>query len=115
MEALGVAALTPAAALPALTPQQKAALVVVSGPPAPAGVGGVLVQRWDREAPRPAGALVFVDQEGGSVRAFTELPPEQAARRIRNKPQAFAAGEATGLALRRARGAGGPSPGPHPP
>jgi beta-N-acetylhexosaminidase len=102
MEALGVAALITAAALTALTPQQKAALVVVSGPPAPAGVGGVLVQRWDREAPRPAGALVFVDQEGGSVRAFTELPPEQAARALRSRPQAFAAGEATGLALRRA-------------
>src|SRR5205823_13830212 len=103
MEALGVAALITAAALTALTPPQKAALVVVSGLPAPAGVGGVLVQRWDRDAPRPAGALVFVDQEGGSVRAFKELPPEQAARRIRSKPQAFASGQATGLALGRSR------------
>src|SRR5947207_9634287 len=102
MEALGVAALITAAALTALTPQQKAALVVVSGPPAPAGVGGVLVQRWDREAPRPSGVLVFVDQEGGSVRAFTELPPDQAARRVRSRSEAFAIGEATGLALRRA-------------
>ena len=59
----------------ALTPQQKAALVVVSGLPAPAGVGGVIVQRYDRNASRPAGGLVFVDQEGGDVRAFRELPP----------------------------------------
>ena len=58
-----------AAAAVALTPQQKAALVVVSGLPAPTGVGGVLVQRWNRNAPRPKGVLVFADQEGGEVRA----------------------------------------------
>src|SRR4051812_30408871 len=85
----------------ALTPQQKSALVVVSGLPAPAGVGGVLVQRWDRNAPRPPGALVYVDQEGGDVRAFGELPPAQSARRIRSKAEAFAAGRSTGAALRR--------------
>jgi beta-N-acetylhexosaminidase len=84
-----------------LTPQQKAALVVVSGLPAPAGVGGVIVQRWDRNAPRPAGTLVFVDQEGGDVRGFRELPPMRAARRIRSKAEAYAAGRATALALRR--------------
>jgi beta-glucosidase-like glycosyl hydrolase len=84
-----------------MTPQQKAALVVVSGLPAPAGVGGVIVQRWDREAPRPAGALVFVDQEGGDVRAFRELPPARAAHAIRTKEAAFAAGRATAAALRR--------------
>jgi hypothetical protein len=92
---LGVAALLSAAVLMAMTPQQKAALVVVSGLPAPAGVAGVLVQRWDRSAPRPAGALVFVDQEGGEVRAFPQLPPAKAARAILSKPEAFAAGEAT--------------------
>jgi beta-N-acetylhexosaminidase len=86
----------------ALTPQQKAALVVVSGLPAPAGVGGVLVRRSDRDAPRPPGALVFVDQEGGDVRAFGELPPASSARAIRSKSDAYAAGRDTGAALRRA-------------
>jgi beta-N-acetylhexosaminidase len=86
----------------ALTPQQKAALVVVSGLPAPAGVGGVIVQRSDRNAPRPAGALVFVDQEGGEVRAFQELPPAASARNLRSKTEAYANGQATGNALRRA-------------
>src|SRR4051812_39303016 len=85
----------------ALTPQQKAALVVVSGLPAPAGVGGVLVRRSDRDAPRPTGALVFVDQEGGDVRAFGELPPASSARAIRSKSDAYAAGRSTGTALRR--------------
>lgn len=86
----------------ALTPQQKAALVVVSGLPAPAGVGGVIVQRGDRDAPRPPGALVFADQEGGEVRAFPELPPAASARDVRGKARAYAAGRSTGLALRRA-------------
>jgi beta-N-acetylhexosaminidase len=86
----------------ALTPQQKAALVVVSGLPAPAGVGGVIVQRYDRNTPRPAGALVFVDQEGGAVRAFRELPPTTSAHNIGSKAAAYAAGRATGTALRRA-------------
>jgi beta-N-acetylhexosaminidase len=85
-----------------LTPRQKAALVVVSGLPAPAGVGGVLVQRWSRAKPRPPDALVFVDQEGGPVRAFRELPPVRAAADYTNEAQARAAGRATGLALRRA-------------
>jgi beta-N-acetylhexosaminidase len=83
-----------------MTPHQKAALVVVSGLPAPAGVGGVLVQRWNRNVARPAGALVFVDQEGGDVRALPQLPPLQSARRLRSKAEAFAAGSATGRALR---------------
>ena len=85
----------------ALSPQQKAALVVVSGLPAPSGVGGVLVREWDRTAPRPRGALVFVDQEGGDVRAYPQLPPAPSARRIRTKAEAFSVGRATGLALRR--------------
>lgn len=85
----------------ALSPQQKAALVVVSGLPAPRGVGGVLVRSWDRAAPRPRGALVFVDQEGGDVRAFPQLPPVPPARRIRSRAEAFSVGRATGSALRR--------------
>jgi beta-N-acetylhexosaminidase len=98
---LGVAAVLTTAALIGLTPQQKAALVVVSGLPAPAGVGGVIVQRWNRHALRPGGTLVFVDQEGGDVRAFRELPPAKAARQIRTKAEAYAAGHDTGVALRR--------------
>src|SRR4051812_13874371 len=84
-----------------LTPPQKAALVVVSGLPAPAGGGGGRGQRWNRGVPRPAATLVFADQEGGDVRAFRELPPRQAARRIRSKAEAYASGRATGVALRR--------------
>jgi beta-N-acetylhexosaminidase len=99
---LGLAAVITSAAVMALSPQQKAALVVVSGLPAPAGVGGVLVQRWNRSAARPPGALVFADQEGGDVRAFGELPPAQSVRRIRSKAEAFTTGRATGAALRRA-------------
>jgi beta-N-acetylhexosaminidase len=99
---LGLAAVITSAAVMALTPQQKAALVVVSGLPAPAGVGGVIVQRFDRSAPRPAGALVFVDQEGGDVRAFDDLPPAGSARSVRSKGEALAAGRATATALRRA-------------
>ncbi|HSC73186.1 MAG TPA: glycoside hydrolase family 3 N-terminal domain-containing protein [Gaiellaceae bacterium] len=97
-----IAAVLTTAAVVALTPQQKAALVVVSGLPAPAGVGGVIVQRGDRDALRPPGALVFVDQEGGQVRAFPELPPAASAHGVRGKAQAYAAGRSTGRALRRA-------------
>jgi beta-N-acetylhexosaminidase len=85
-----------------MTPQQKAAMVVVSGLPAPAGIAGVLVQRWNRAAPRPPGALVFVDQEGGVTRAFRDLPPFQPAAAYTSEAQALAAGRATGIALRRA-------------
>lgn len=84
-----------------LTPPQKAAFVVVSGLPAPVGVGGVLVQRWNRSALRPAGALAFADQEGGDVRALPQLPPARPARRLRSKSEAYSAGRGTGLALRR--------------
>lgn len=91
----------PLAAAAALTPQQKAALVVVSGLPAPRGVGGVLVRRWDRTAPRPPGAIVFVDQEGGDVRAFPDAPPARQASSYRTTAEALAAGRATRSALRR--------------
>ena len=90
------------AAVSRLTPREKAALVVVSGHPAPAGVAGVFVRAWDRHLPRPRGALVFVDQEGGAVRAFPELPPWQPAAAYRSVGEAFTAGRATGRALRRA-------------
>jgi len=98
---LGVAALITSAALLGLTPQQKAALVVVSGVPAPPGVAGVIVQSYNRDAPRPPGAFVVTDQEGGKVRTFPQLPPRSSARAVRNKPQAFESGQATGRALRR--------------
>jgi beta-N-acetylhexosaminidase len=99
-----VAALTVAGrpAVADLTPRQKAAILVVSGLPAPPGVGGVLVQRWNRDAPRPPGALVFADQEGGATRAFRDLPPARPAAAYTGEAQAFAAGRATGIALRRA-------------
>jgi beta-N-acetylhexosaminidase len=99
-----VAALTVAGrpVVAGLTPRQKAALVVVSGLPAPPGVGGVLVQRWNRDAPRPPGALVFVDQEGGATRAFRDLPPFHPAAAYTSDARALAAGRATGIALRRA-------------
>jgi beta-N-acetylhexosaminidase len=92
----------PADDLAGLSPRQKAALVVVSGLPAPAGVAGVLVRRWDRTEPRPRGALVFVDQEGGGVRAFPGLPPAEDARDLRTPAEAAAAGRAAGRALRAA-------------
>jgi beta-N-acetylhexosaminidase len=85
-----------------MTPREKAAIVVVSGLPAPAGVGGVFVTRWTRDLPRPRGALVFVDQEGGAVRAFAELPPARPASAYANAAEARAAGRATGRALRAA-------------
>ena len=91
-----------ATAVKQMTPREKAAIVVVSGLPAPAGVGGVIVRRWDRTRPRPRGTLVFVDQEGGAVRAFPSLPPARDAARVRSEEEALAAGRATGRALRAA-------------
>jgi beta-N-acetylhexosaminidase len=99
---LGVAALITMAAMVGLTPQQKAGLLVVSGLPAPPGVGGVIVRRWDRDEPRPPAALVFTDQEGGDVRTFRTLPPKQSAREFRSKRTAFLSGRATGTALLQA-------------
>jgi beta-N-acetylhexosaminidase len=91
-----------AVAVEQMTPREKAAIVVVSGLPAPRGVGGVIVRRWDRTSPRPPGTLVFVDQEGGDVRAFPSLPPAVSARRLRSMEEAFSAGRETGRALRGA-------------
>jgi beta-glucosidase-like glycosyl hydrolase len=92
---------TPGPALPQLTAREKAALVVVSGLPAPRGVAGVIVRAYDRHAPRPRGALVFVDQEGGIASAFDDLPPASPPATYADGGQAFAAGRATGRALRR--------------
>jgi beta-N-acetylhexosaminidase len=85
----------------ALTPQQEAALVVVSGLPAPPGVGGVFVHRTTRNLPRPRGAIVFADQEGGDVRAFPTAPPALAAATYANTTAAYRAGLATRRELRR--------------
>ena len=84
-----------------LTPQQKAALVVVSGLPAPPGVAGVIVQKYDRDAAQPVGALVVADQEGGRVKTFPQLPPRSSARAVRSKADAFDSGVATGRRLRQ--------------
>jgi beta-N-acetylhexosaminidase len=95
------AALATAVAVALLTPHEKAALVVVSGQPAPVGVGGVLIQPATRHEPRPWGSLVFADQEGGPIRAFRDLPPFRAASTYANAEDAFAAGRETAAALRR--------------
>jgi beta-N-acetylhexosaminidase len=94
-----IAAVLAVATALALTPQQKAALVVVSGLPAPPGVAGVIVQPYSRTWPRPAGAFVVVDQEGGKVKTFPQLPPTKSARAMRSKTEAYNAGVATGRAL----------------
>ena len=82
-----------------LTPSQKAALVVVSGLPAPRGVAGVIVQEFSRDWPRPPGAFVVADQEGGKVKTFPSLPPATSARAVRTEAESYAAGAATGRAL----------------
>jgi beta-N-acetylhexosaminidase len=96
---LGVAALITSAALLGLTPHQKAALVVVSGLPAPRGVAGVIVQKYSRDRPRPGDAFVVADQEGGKVKTFPSLPPAKSARAVRTRAESYAAGAATGRAL----------------
>jgi beta-N-acetylhexosaminidase len=87
-------------ALPSLTPRQKAALIVVSGLPAPRGVRSVIVRGSAAEAPRRA--LVFADQEGGLASTFESLPPAASASAHTSARAAFRAGRATGRALRKA-------------
>jgi beta-N-acetylhexosaminidase len=82
----------------AMTPREKAAALVVSGAPAPAGTG-VFLRGPDE--PRPRGRLLFVDQEGGLVKDLPSLPPWRAARDYRTAAEARAAGRETGRALRR--------------
>jgi beta-N-acetylhexosaminidase len=98
-----VVAATAPGAVDRLSPRDKAALVVVSGLPAPPGVAAVIVRRWDRTAPRPPGALALVDQEGGTVKAYPELPPWRAASAFDGAGEAFASGLQTGRALRQER------------
>ena len=85
----------------AMTPHEKAAAVVVAGMPAGPGFGGVLVRQWNTEAARPRGALVFADQEGGTVKTFRSIAPWRAASAYRSAAEARAAGAATAAALRR--------------
>lgn len=85
-----------------LTPRQKAALLVVSSPPVPRGAVGTLLHRWETGAALPDGTLVFVDQEGGPVRAYPGLPPALAAAGYDSRAKARAAGRRTAVALRRA-------------
>lgn len=92
---------SPEAELAAMSPQEKAEAVVIAGMPAGEGFGGVLVRSWNADAPRPRGALVFADQEGGPVRTFAALPPERAASSYRSVAEARADGAATAGALRR--------------
>jgi beta-N-acetylhexosaminidase len=92
-------ALLTAAALAGFTPQQKAGLLVVSGLPAPPFAGGVIVRRWDRDDPRPAGALVVADQEGGTVKTFDSIAPWTSAAAMRSRREAYAAGVATATGL----------------
>jgi beta-N-acetylhexosaminidase len=93
---------SPGAEVAAMSPREKAHAVVVAGMPAPAGFAGVLVRQWTTAAPRPRGALVFADQEGGLVKTFAAIPPFRAASSYRSSAAAFAAGRDTAAALRRA-------------
>jgi beta-N-acetylhexosaminidase len=86
----------------AMTPREKAQAVVVAGMPAGPGFGGVLVRQWNTDAARPRGALVFADQEGGTVKTFRALAPWRAASQYRSAREAFAAGRETARELRRA-------------
>ena len=93
--------LGPPGEIASLTPREKAALVVVSGLPAPKGVAGVFVRSPADVRAAPRGALLFADQEGGLVKDFEALPPWRAASDHTAPGEAFAAGRATAAALRR--------------
>src|SRR5688500_1819941 len=92
---------SPQAQVAAMTPLEKAQAVVVAGMPADDGFGGVLVRQWNTELPRPRGALVFADQEGGSVKTFARRAPWRAASQYRSAAEAFRAGRETAAGLRR--------------
>lgn len=98
---MGFAALAAAVATTLLTPQQKAALVVASGLPAPPGVAAVLLQRGTRARCCPRGPLVLADQEGADVRALVEFPPAPAAVDYTSTAEALDAGRMTRRALGR--------------
>lgn len=93
---------SPQAEVAAMTPLQKAQAVVVAGMPAGEGFGGVLVRQWNTELPRPAGAVVFADQEGGQVKTFPRRAPWLAASQYRSAAEAFRAGRETAAGLRGA-------------
>jgi beta-N-acetylhexosaminidase len=86
----------------AMTPREKAEAVVVAGMPAGEGFGGVLVRQWNADAERPRRAIVFADQEGGTVKTFRALAPWRAASQYRSAAEAFRAGRETATELRRA-------------
>ncbi len=96
-----------------MTPHEKAALLVVSSPPAPAGVKGVLLHSWETDTVLSRDAMVFVDQEGGPVRAFRSLPPALAAAAYRSVDRGLlgwgedSAGAAAGRRRRRSRASAG--------
>jgi beta-N-acetylhexosaminidase len=92
---------SPEAQIAGMTPREKAAAVVVAGMPAGPGFEGVLVRPWNAGAPRPAGSIVFADQEGGLVKSFAGSPPWQAASSYTTSADAFAAGRQTAAGLRR--------------
>jgi beta-N-acetylhexosaminidase len=77
-----------AAAVAVLTPQQKAALVVVTTERPGIFTGAAHIR--------------FADHEGGTVHALAALPPFVPASAYRSASQALAAGRATRAALRRA-------------
>lgn len=81
-----MAAALAVSSLLALTPQQKAALLVVTTE-RPGIFGG-------------AAGIVFADQEGGAVRALKQSPPAGAASTYGSTGAALAAGRATRAALR---------------
>ena len=78
-----------------MTPREKAEAVVVAGMPAGDGFGGVLVRQWNTDARAAARALVFADQEGGTVKTFRSLAPWRAASQYRSAAEAHAAGRET--------------------
>jgi beta-N-acetylhexosaminidase len=84
----GALALLLATAATALTPVQKAQLMVVTTE-RPGIFSG-------------AAHLRFADQEGGLVKALPDAPPWRAARDYTTVPEAFRAGRDTRVALRRA-------------
>jgi beta-glucosidase-like glycosyl hydrolase len=83
---MGLAAVLTALLVSALTPVQKARLVVVTSerPGVFAGAAGIR----------------FADQEGGAVKAYRDLPPWRPASGYRTLREAYAAGRATATALR---------------
>ncbi|MDQ3067394.1 MAG: hypothetical protein M3R12_09635 [Actinomycetota bacterium] len=85
----------------AMTPREKAEAVVVAGMPAGHGFGGVLVRQWNTDMPRPRGAIVFADQEGGTVKAFRGIAPWRAASGYGSAAEAYAAGRETARDLRQ--------------